>query len=365
MNALKPVDRDAVLLRFFENRSLMEVGTALGVSEDAARVRVKRALEQLRSLLARHGVKAGAASIAGALAANAAAAAPASVTTAVLTSATAQAVITTTGLLAKGLWKPLLKATPFIGSVFCTLAAELECARSPRERKFLARMICLRFSIAGLLLAALWLCLWMKPSSPDSISIGVVISFFCVAAAAGMQKLYFHRRHREIQMEEGTGTEFKPPEPNGPEVLADDLAGKSTRANQYAALSVICGIIGCVEVTWLLAKRAIASHYWIVVPLLLVWSASACYRGLHNWRRRYRLVFDPRMRWLIVSPMAMAMMSLGLFDLCWASGRLHMNTTVCLIINLSALLAYAGLIKLLIGWHKNPIRLKQSHPTCP
>jgi RNA polymerase sigma factor (sigma-70 family) len=53
MNAL---DRDALLLRFFEQRSLNEIGTALGSGEEAARKRVVRALERLRELLARRGV---------------------------------------------------------------------------------------------------------------------------------------------------------------------------------------------------------------------------------------------------------------------------------------------------------------------
>jgi RNA polymerase sigma factor (sigma-70 family) len=53
---LRPADRDAVLLRFLRGQPLAEVGRALGVSEDAARKRVGRSLERLRSHLARAGV---------------------------------------------------------------------------------------------------------------------------------------------------------------------------------------------------------------------------------------------------------------------------------------------------------------------
>jgi RNA polymerase sigma factor (sigma-70 family) len=53
---LNPADRDAVLLRFFEQLSLAEVGARLGASEDAARKRVDRALEKLRVILTRRGV---------------------------------------------------------------------------------------------------------------------------------------------------------------------------------------------------------------------------------------------------------------------------------------------------------------------
>jgi len=52
---LREGDRNALLLRYFQNRSLAEVGTSLGVAEDAARKRVTRALDRLRAELARQG----------------------------------------------------------------------------------------------------------------------------------------------------------------------------------------------------------------------------------------------------------------------------------------------------------------------
>ena len=51
-------DRDAVLLRFFEGRSVREVGMALGVSEDAAKQRISRAVEKLRAFFVSRGVTA-------------------------------------------------------------------------------------------------------------------------------------------------------------------------------------------------------------------------------------------------------------------------------------------------------------------
>ncbi|MBN8246161.1 MAG: sigma-70 family RNA polymerase sigma factor, partial [Verrucomicrobia bacterium] len=54
--ALPGADRDAVLLRYVEGRPLRAVGEQLGISEDAAKKRVSRALERLRSWLARRGV---------------------------------------------------------------------------------------------------------------------------------------------------------------------------------------------------------------------------------------------------------------------------------------------------------------------
>ena len=59
LSQLSESDRNAILLRFFESRSLAEVGTALGVAEDAARKRVRRALDRLHSLLINAGVRVG------------------------------------------------------------------------------------------------------------------------------------------------------------------------------------------------------------------------------------------------------------------------------------------------------------------
>jgi hypothetical protein len=77
MHELGDHDRDAVLLRYFEKRSLHDVGRELGVSENAARMRVERALDQLRICLARRGVTSTGSALALALSTKAVAAAPA------------------------------------------------------------------------------------------------------------------------------------------------------------------------------------------------------------------------------------------------------------------------------------------------
>ena len=53
MHELKETDREAVLLRYFENRPFAEVGAKLGLNENAARMRVERALEKLRDIFTR------------------------------------------------------------------------------------------------------------------------------------------------------------------------------------------------------------------------------------------------------------------------------------------------------------------------
>jgi RNA polymerase sigma factor (sigma-70 family) len=77
MQEIDDKDRHAVLLRFFQNRTLNEVGAALNLSENAARMRVERALEKLRGKLARRGITTTAAALAALVSANAVQAAPA------------------------------------------------------------------------------------------------------------------------------------------------------------------------------------------------------------------------------------------------------------------------------------------------
>ncbi|HTL59624.1 MAG TPA: sigma-70 family RNA polymerase sigma factor [Candidatus Limnocylindrales bacterium] len=67
LHQLHEAERTALVLRFLENRSLREVGIALGLKENAARMRVDRALDKLRELLARRGITSTVAGLAAAL----------------------------------------------------------------------------------------------------------------------------------------------------------------------------------------------------------------------------------------------------------------------------------------------------------
>ncbi len=77
MEQLGRQDHDAVVLRFFQGLHFREVGAALGVSEDAAKMRVSRALEKLRLFFMKRGVVSTTAAIAGAISTYSVQAAPA------------------------------------------------------------------------------------------------------------------------------------------------------------------------------------------------------------------------------------------------------------------------------------------------
>jgi len=76
MAELRDTDRDAIVLRYFQNRSLRDVGAVLGVDEYAAQKRVGRALEKLHRFFNKRGVSSTTAIIAGAISANSVQAAP-------------------------------------------------------------------------------------------------------------------------------------------------------------------------------------------------------------------------------------------------------------------------------------------------
>jgi RNA polymerase sigma factor (sigma-70 family) len=68
--------RDALLLRYFENKTVREVAGALRISEEAAKQRLSRAVEELRTFFTRRGVMVSAVVLAALLTGNAVAAVP-------------------------------------------------------------------------------------------------------------------------------------------------------------------------------------------------------------------------------------------------------------------------------------------------
>jgi len=86
-------ERDAILLRYFQGKSMQETAAVLGITEDAAAKRVSRALERLRAFFGSRGIAISAIAIASTVAARAVEAAPAGL----LASVSNTAVAATTG----------------------------------------------------------------------------------------------------------------------------------------------------------------------------------------------------------------------------------------------------------------------------
>ena len=104
-------DHDAIVLRFFHGKELKEVGVTMGLTEDAARMRVNRALQKLRQFFAKKGVTLSAVGLAGAVSANAVQSAPAGLAAAISAAAFSGTAITTATMIAtsKGVTMTILQ----------------------------------------------------------------------------------------------------------------------------------------------------------------------------------------------------------------------------------------------------------------
>ncbi|HEY1921877.1 MAG TPA: sigma-70 family RNA polymerase sigma factor, partial [Tepidisphaeraceae bacterium] len=76
---LRARDRDALLLRFYQRKTVAEVAAALGISEDAAKLRIRRALERLRNMFRWKGIPIPSATLATAMISSTTQAAPADI----------------------------------------------------------------------------------------------------------------------------------------------------------------------------------------------------------------------------------------------------------------------------------------------
>ena len=93
-------DRNAVVLRFFDGKSMKEIGATLGGSEDAAKMRVNRAVEKLRNFFSKHGVALTSAAMIGAVSVNSVQAAPVGLAKSAASVATAKGSIAAASTLA-------------------------------------------------------------------------------------------------------------------------------------------------------------------------------------------------------------------------------------------------------------------------
>ncbi|HVU08303.1 MAG TPA: sigma-70 family RNA polymerase sigma factor [Verrucomicrobiae bacterium] len=124
MESLDETDRAAILLRYFENKNLREVGANLKISDDAAQKRVSRAIEKLREFLSKRNVTIGASGLTVLISANAVQSAPIGLAatisaTAILTGtaiSTSTAIATTKVIAMTTLQKSIISAA-FVAAV--------------------------------------------------------------------------------------------------------------------------------------------------------------------------------------------------------------------------------------------------------
>lgn len=90
MCGLSDADRDALLMRYFEGQPYAAMAARLGIAENSARMRADRAIDKLRSILARRGIASTAAALGLVLSTQAVAAPPAGLAATLATTALAQ-----------------------------------------------------------------------------------------------------------------------------------------------------------------------------------------------------------------------------------------------------------------------------------
>jgi RNA polymerase sigma factor (sigma-70 family) len=127
MARLGRTDHSAIVLRYFEGKDVKEVAIALGISPNAAKTRVSRALEKLRKFLAGRGIKISAAALAAAIATHSSQAAPVGLAASVVVAAVHNTPLAPSSLI---ILKSTLKImaytklkTAVIGSAFVLLVA--------------------------------------------------------------------------------------------------------------------------------------------------------------------------------------------------------------------------------------------------
>jgi RNA polymerase sigma factor (sigma-70 family) len=118
IDELGETERAAILLRFVDGRGFAEIGAALRLSEDAARMRLERALDKLRALLARRGIASTSAALGVALANHAVGAAPAGLAGAVSGAAVAAAAASAATVSASAMnFLGVMSTTKFAGVI--------------------------------------------------------------------------------------------------------------------------------------------------------------------------------------------------------------------------------------------------------
>src|ERR1700690_377055 len=211
---LGETDHNTIVLRFFEGKSMSEVGAALGASEDAAKKRVNRAVEKLRGTFTKRGVILPTAVLTATISANSVQAAPATLVktiTAVALGKGATASISTLTLVKAVTIK---SAAAFgagsigglfaaIGTAYVSLKARADDSKSPRERQFMVRMFRKRMTVYLLWLAMYFIAIkcdfFRVPIHFDFFAAAFIFYFFCVDVLILAREQNLGRRQIQIE----------------------------------------------------------------------------------------------------------------------------------------------------------------------
>jgi len=330
MLRLGRADRDALVLRFFEGRNLREVGSVLGTSEDATKMRVRRALEKLRDYFSRRGVNSTAETLAGAISANSIQTAPAMLAktaTAVALTKGATASISTLALVKGATMKGFMTfgsisgLLALFGSAYISFQARAADSKSTREEQFMLRTFRKRTIPALLWLVAYFIALkldfFRSPICFDYFAAVFVFYFFCVDWLILARET--NLRRRQIQIEDNSYVEA---EWTMPRKATDPAAGPVKMVNllkavRFAALGIVSGAMVGFQIAggqqtfaraWVLRSRyPVVERSLIFAALLIIAGCSlAMFFSFLGWQKRPRFLpirgDGPPPRTLVVFP---------------------------------------------------------------
>jgi RNA polymerase sigma factor (sigma-70 family) len=387
MLRLGDADRDALVLRFFEGRNLRDVGSALGLSEDATKMRVHRGLEKLRAYFSRRGVNSTAETLAETISANSIQTAPAmlakTATVAALTKgATAPISILT---LAKGATMKSVMTLGSIsgwfavfGSAYVSIKANADDSKSPRERQFVIRMFRTRWAVYLLWLAAYLVArkfnIFQTPIYFDYFAAAFVFYFCCIDLLILAREQ--HLRRRQIQIESNTYMEA---EWKMPRRVTDPTINAVTVKNMLKALrfSIFGSIliyaiwfqIGVghtfIHQAWKMRLKypAVERAFIFAASIMTIGFFVGIYTGFLQWRKQPRFIPirgdgpPPRTFVLfpIIFPMVIGLLTLANFDIheCLLNDGLHdsiiASPTEVVIFNAVIILVYTAFTIRTIG----------------
>jgi RNA polymerase sigma factor (sigma-70 family) len=380
MEHLGQKDHDALVLRFFENKTFAEVGANLGASEDAAKKRVNRALEKLRKIFTKHGVSSTTATLAGAISANSVQAAPATLVKTITAVALAKGATASISTLTLVKVATIKSAATFgagsigglfavIGTAYVSLKARADDSKSPRERQFMVRMFRMRATAYLLWVAMYFIAMkfnfFQVPIYFDFFLAAFFFYFFCIGGLilAREQGL----RRRQIQIEDNTYVEA---EWTMPRKVTDPTEDSVNVKNMLKALRFwIFGTVLAYTIwfqiyghnlhqAWKLRLKfpVVERALIFAVVIMAAGFVVGIYTGFLQWKKRPRFMpirgDGPTPRGFVVFPImfpiVIGLLTLAVFDLyqCLANDGLHDSTLVSptevLVFNLVVVLVYTA-----------------------
>jgi RNA polymerase sigma factor (sigma-70 family) len=144
VQSLDETDRAAIVLRYFENKSLREVGETLGASEDAAQKRVSRALDRLRDYFVKNNIAVPAGGLAVVISANAIHAAPVGLSSTIATASlavpiSASATITTAKIIAMTTIQKIAISAVIVGAAVAIAYQQREVSKLRQQNETYAQ----------------------------------------------------------------------------------------------------------------------------------------------------------------------------------------------------------------------------------